>query len=90
MIKVAVKFCGGCDPAFERVEYLEKIKAAAKNHIQWVLCTDSDYEAILLISGCQTACPEDQLPRTVPIVSLKTDEMAPQQVVRMLIGKGAK
>lgn len=90
MIKVAVQFCGGCDPAYERVEYLEKIKSAAGNRIRWVSIKDGEFEAILVISGCAKACPEERLCRAVPIVSLKTDEPDPQLVADMLVEKGAK
>lgn len=84
MIKVAVKFCGGCDPAYERVAYLSKIKAAAGSGFRWVLLREGGFEAILLLSGCPRACPEEDLPRSVPIVSLQSDERNPEIVVKML------
>ncbi len=90
MIKVAVKFCGGCDPTYERREYLEKIKSAAGDRIQWVSIRESGIEAILLISGCPKACPEEHLQGPVPIVSIKTDDIDPQRVADMLIEKGVK
>ncbi len=90
MITVAVKFCGGCNPAYERLEYLEKIKSAAGDRIRWVLIGDGGFEAILVISGCLTACPEEHLPDSVPILSLKTDDADPRSVADMLIEKGAK
>ena len=90
MIGVAVKFCGGCDPAYERLEYFERIKSAAGNIIRWVSLDEGGFNAILLISGCATACPEERLPDHVPVVSLKTDGADPQTVVDMLVEKGAK
>jgi hypothetical protein len=86
MIKVAVKFCGGCDPAYERVEYLRKIEDAASRRIRWMSLQDDGYEVILLICGCQRACPEEELPGSVRIVSLKSDEADPERVVNMLTG----
>ncbi len=90
MIQVAVKFCGGCNPAYERLEYFERIRSAAGNRIRWVFLRDGGFESILLISGCPRACPEEGLPRTVPVVSLTTDDNDPQRVVDMLVQKGAK
>lgn len=86
MINVAVKFCGGCDPAYERVEYLRKIEDAASHRIRWMSLQDNGYEVILLISGCQRACPEEELPRSVRIVSLTSDEADPERVVSMITG----
>lgn len=87
---MAVKFCGGCDPAYERLEYFERIKSVAGNSIRWVTTGDGGFEAILLISGCLKACPEERLPDSVPVVSLKTGDAHPERVVDMLIDKGAK
>lgn len=84
MIQVAVKFCGGCDPGYERVAYFSKIKAAAGQGFRWVELKEGGYQAILLLSGCPRACPEEDLPGSVPLVSLKSDERDPERVVRML------
>ncbi len=81
---MAVKFCGGCGPAYERVAYLNKIKAAAGSRIRWVLLQEGGYEAILLLSGCPRACPEEDLPRPVPVVSLKSEARDPEIVAGML------
>ena len=40
--KVALKYCGGCNPGFDRVAYVEKIKSAAGPDIEWVTLDDEE------------------------------------------------
>lgn len=86
--KVALKFCGGCNPEFDRGEYYDRIRSAAGRSIVWVGLEDEDFEAVLLIEGCRTACPEkDLLSRTGwRVVSLTNDGLKPDEVVKILLG----
>ncbi len=40
--RVALKYCGGCDPGFDRVEYIQRVRAAAGEAIMWVTLDDED------------------------------------------------
>jgi hypothetical protein len=84
MKKVALKFCGGCDPAYDRVQYWENIRSTAGNRIQWVRPEEEGYQVVLLINGCMRACSEGLLlkPR---IISLTDPALDPQQVVTMIM-----
>ena len=84
MKKVALKFCGGCDPAYDRVQYWECIRLAAGERIQWVRPEEEGYRTVLLISGCMRACSEGLFhpPR---VISLTDPTLDPQQVVTMLM-----
>lgn len=85
-MNVAIKFCGGCDPAYERVEYFRQIQTEAGDRIHWVRLNETPYDAILLIAGCQTACPEEDLPTDVRLVSVTNDELPCAEVVALLLG----
>ncbi len=88
--RVALKYCGGCDPEFDRVEYFQKIQKKAGDSIEWVTLDEGRYEAVLLIEGCATACPEkDSASLSGNIVSLKNDDLDPGEVVRILLGEKA-
>jgi hypothetical protein len=69
-MRVALKFCGGCNPDYERGEYGEAIKRAAGDQVQWVRLEDDDFQAVLLICGCPTACPREDMPAGVNLVCL--------------------
>ena len=84
---IAVKFCGGCDPAYDRVEYLESIKAAAADLLDWVSYDSPDFETLLIINGCEKACPEKELPQKSerPVISLTSNALAPERVIDIVM-----
>lgn len=87
--RVALKYCGGCDPEFDRMEYMQQIRTAAGKSIMWLTLDDENVDTVLLVSGCDTACPE----RTVElppyrIVSITDDHAASEQIVAMLMSEG--
>jgi hypothetical protein len=85
--KVALKYCGGCDPAFDRVAYFDEIKSVAGDRIDWVRPDDSDFQVLLVITGCNTACPERDLTYEDkgPVLLLRNREMDPERVVELLL-----
>jgi hypothetical protein len=85
--KVGLKYCGGCDPAYDRVAYFNEIRSAAGDRIDWVRPEDLDFQALLIINGCNTACPERDLSngRKGSVLSLRNNEMDPERVVEILL-----
>lgn len=84
---MALKYCGGCDPTYDRVAYWEEIRDIAEGRIEWVSLDDGPYEAILVITGCPTACPERDLSRgrNSPLVVVTCGHLEPQRVVDILL-----
>jgi len=56
-MRIALKYCGGCDPGFDRVDFFRRIQAAAGVRIEWITVDDEDFDTVLLIAGCERACP---------------------------------
>jgi hypothetical protein len=83
-IKVALKFCGGCNPDYERAEYWEAIRQTAGDGVRWVRLEDDDYQAVLLICGCPTACPRDEMPDGVNLVCVSDPRLPAAAVLDML------
>ena len=46
-----MKYCGGCNPSYERVEYVREIQKAAGSRVTWVTLDEGDFCALLLVSG---------------------------------------
>lgn len=84
-IKVALKYCGGCDPGYERVDYYQAIKTAAGPEVEWVTLDQGPFDVVLLICGCESACPEEDLPAAVGRVIKITDESLPPEAVAQKI-----
>ncbi len=88
--RIALKYCGGCDPGFDRVEYFKKIQDAAGDLIEWVSLDDLDFETVLVITGCDTECPVENMRLTASrrIVSIRDDKCDPGEIVQSLLIEG--
>ncbi|RJX34998.1 MAG: hypothetical protein C4525_06120 [Desulfarculus sp.] len=87
-MKVALKYCGGCDPAYDRVAYFQRIARAAGGRIAWTTLEAGDYRAALILCGCLTACPAEELPLGPEVLFLKDERLPPAEVVARLLEKG--
>jgi hypothetical protein len=54
-IKIGVKYCGGCNPAYDRVALVEKIRASLKGEAEFVSPEDKGSDVVLAVHGCSTA-----------------------------------
>ena len=87
-MKAAVKFCGGCDPTFDRVEYLNQIKHAAGIRVSWIAPHEGGGDVLLVICGCPKACPVDELEDIRASVVLTDNDSSPEIVVERILRKG--
>jgi hypothetical protein len=86
--KVALKFCGGCNPEFDRREYVQRIRAAAGHSILWVGFAEEGSDTVLLVEGCPTACAEENFASRSgrKVILIRDDKRAPEEVVKSLLG----
>ncbi|MEW5911247.1 MAG: hypothetical protein AB1814_01725 [Thermodesulfobacteriota bacterium] len=87
-LRVALKYCGGCDPAYDRVEYFQAIARAAGGRIAWTTLEAGQHQAALVICGCARACLAEELPLGPEALWLKDDQLPPAEVVARLLKKG--
>jgi hypothetical protein len=88
--RIALKYCGGCDPGFDRVEYSKEIQNAAGDLIEWVTLDNRDLETVLVICGCDTACPMENMVLTASrkIVSIRDNKRNAAEIVQSLLSEG--
>jgi hypothetical protein len=65
MKKIGVKYCGGCNPSYERVEIVHRAQSHLNHPFHFVHHDQPDIDAMLLMNGCQRACALQDLNRTV-------------------------
>ena len=84
-----MKYCGGCDPGFDRVGYFQEIQNAAGDLIEWVTLDDPGFECVLVISGCDTSCPAEKMVTGARrrIVIIRDDKSDPAEIVQRLISE---
>jgi len=54
---VGVKFCGGCNPRYDRGKALETIKKGLEENAEIVIAEEGvEYDFLLIIGGCTNCC----------------------------------
>ncbi|MEJ2726163.1 MAG: hypothetical protein P8175_16295 [Deltaproteobacteria bacterium] len=54
-LKISVKYCGGCNPLYDRVELVEKIRASLRGKAELVSRESKGSDMVLAVQGCSTA-----------------------------------
>ena len=68
---IGVKFCGGCNPRYDRGDFLRKARERFEGHVSFELAKeDTEYDGLLVIGGCSNCCPDYRhfKTRTEPIL----------------------
>lgn len=55
-MKIGIKYCGGCNPTFNRREIVEKLIDEFENVYVEPADKKKDYDILLIVSGCLNAC----------------------------------
>jgi transcription antitermination factor NusA-like protein len=58
MIKVGIKYCGGCNPYYDRVALVKRIERRLKGKVTFVSASNDDADLVLAVEGCGTACAD--------------------------------
>ncbi len=87
--RIALKYCGGCNPTFDRVGCVKKIQSAAGDRIEWATLDDGEWEKILLIHGCNTACLEKNFDflKYGRVLSIRNDDYDSAGIVKKLLSE---
>ena len=87
MKRVGLKYCGGCNPSYDRVEYVREIQEAAGDRIAWVSLDEGGFTTLLLVSGCDKQCVEmaEYEDRGCRIIRIKDSCSTPSQILSHLL-----
>jgi 4-hydroxybutyrate CoA-transferase len=62
MLKIGVKYCGGCNPVYDRVEMIQRIQSHFKDRYLFIRYDEPGIDAMILINGCHRVCSIHDLP----------------------------
>ena len=87
MKRIGLKYCGGCNPSYERVEFVAAIREAAGNRIEWVSPDAGGFSLLLVVSGCDKQCVDmAEYERTgCRLVRIKDDRRPPSEILSLLL-----
>jgi hypothetical protein len=55
-VKVALKYCGGCRPGYDRAAAVKDIVEQLGQGLELTGIDDEEADLILVVTGCSTAC----------------------------------
>jgi hypothetical protein len=88
-MKIGIKYCGGCNPGFDRTDLVRKIKKELKDIVEFVSTEDSSIEGLLVVEGCSTACVDLEAFKHQKIFLIKDPEEA-EIVIRDILSLGGR
>jgi hypothetical protein len=88
--RIGIKYCGGCNPLYERVEMVDRIQFRFNDRFLFFRYDEPDIDGIVLMSGCQRACATQNLDRTIPYYSVTRENDVDTLLgwLKSLIAKG--
>ncbi|MCF8049684.1 MAG: hypothetical protein K9L59_00490 [Desulfobacterales bacterium] len=73
-MKIAVKYCGGCNPQYDRMEIAQRFFRALNGKIELVSPDDPESEAVVVFVGCDTACVNLEPFKGLPVWIVRSEE----------------
>ena len=58
MLKVGIKYCGGCNPNYDRVAVADYMKKSLHGRVEFVPLEHEDIDLVLAVEGCKTCCAD--------------------------------
>ena len=58
MLKVGLKYCGGCNPGYDRVAVAAYIEKSLDGRVEFVPLDDAHIDLVLAVQGCRTCCAD--------------------------------
>lgn len=72
--RIAIKYCGGCNPEFDRAAAVAEMLARLEGSVEVVALDDAGVEVIAAVQGCRVSCADLEAYRGKTIVLLSSRE----------------
>jgi hypothetical protein len=59
--RIGIKYCGGCNPSYERVEMIEQVQFRFNDRFLFLRHDEPGIDVLVLMSGCRRACAGQDL-----------------------------
>lgn len=90
MKRIGLKYCGGCNPSYDRVEYVREIQEAAGSRVEWVSHDAGGFTTLMLVCGCDKQCVDmaEYEATGCRIFRIKDMKEAPTTILTSLLAGG--
>ena len=74
------------------MEFVQKIREAAGDRVEWVHVDEGKISALLIINGCERQCIQKEAYRQAAdrVVSIRNDERPPEEILSILMEEGSR
>jgi hypothetical protein len=55
-LRIGVKYCGGCNPEYDRVALIKSVQERLAVKADFVSWENKDIDQVLVLCGCSTSC----------------------------------
>jgi len=85
--RAGIKYCGGCNPRYDRVDFVRRMQAAAGGRIRWTGFEDPACNLLVIVNGCERACirPADFRRDGLEILTVGCCGPSPEQMIRRIL-----
>jgi len=59
--KIGIRYCGGCNPRYERVEMIQGVQSVVGDQFLFIRHDQKDLDGLITVSGCPRACASKDL-----------------------------
>jgi len=74
MLRIGIKYCGGCNPLYERVEMIQQAQSQLKDRFLFLRHDEPDIDVLVLMSGCHRTCAGKDLNTVkIPLCSVTVE-----------------
>jgi len=84
MKKVGIKYCGGCNPYYDRVALVERIERLLTGKVEFVSSENRHVDLVLAVQGCATCCADLKSYKGKPIHIISRTEDADKLLQKLL------
>lgn len=71
-MKIGVKYCGGCNPSFDRKKAVERVLGDFNNFNIETANDIEAYDILLVVNGCSRSCADYEVLKTHKILFLNS------------------
>lgn len=73
-MNIGIKYCGGCNPHFDRTNVINKIMGLFKDENIEYAKENNSYDIIIVINGCNRACSDHSSLRGKEKIFINSEE----------------
>jgi hypothetical protein len=87
LLRIGIKFCGGCNPEYDRAFVAGRIIEGLKGKAKVVPLEEGEVDVVIAVEGCPTACADLDSFSDLPIYKITSEEEGDRFVERVAQGR---